>query len=77
MSRSGRIVAGSLFMVTSLVGTVAGALGISWLFQALTEGGIGPGIAPAPDDFLAAFQMAFIAFGSALFVASVPIVLFS
>ena len=77
MPRGDRGVAGSLFMVTRLVGTVAGASGISWLFQVLTEGGMGPGIAPAPGDFLAAFQMTFVAVGGALFIVSVPIALFS
>ncbi|MGH1483029.1 MAG: MFS transporter [Geminicoccales bacterium] len=77
MPRGDRGVAGSLFMVTRLVGTVAGASGISWLFQALTEGGMGPGIALAPGDFLAAFQMTFIVVGSVLFAVSMPIALFS
>ena len=39
MPRSERGVAGSFFMVTRLVGTVAGASGISWLFQALSRWG--------------------------------------
>ena len=76
MPRSDRGVAGSLFMVTRLVGTVAGASGISWLFQALSEGGMGPGIAPAHGDFLVAFQTTFIVVGSALFAISIPIALF-
>ena len=38
---------------------------------------MGPGIAPAPGDFLAAFQMTFVAVGGALFIVSVPIALFS
>ncbi len=76
MSRSDRGVAGSLFMATRLVGTVAGASGISWLFQALT-GGMGPGIALAPGDFLAAFQMTFIMVGGGLFAVCILIVLLS
>ncbi|MGI9418432.1 MAG: hypothetical protein ACR2RA_11400, partial [Geminicoccaceae bacterium] len=77
MPRGDRGVAGSLFMVTRLVGTVAGASGISWLFQALMEGGMGPGITLSPGDFLAAFQMTFITAGSALIAVSIPIALFS
>lgn len=77
MPRSDRGVAGSLFMVTRLVGTVAGASGISWLFQALPEGGMGRGIASAHADFLAAFQTTFIVVGGALFAVSIPIALFS
>lgn len=77
MSRSDRGVAGSLFMVTRLVGTVAGASGISWLFQALTEGGLGQGMAPGSGDFLTGFQITFIAVGGALLVVSIPIALFS
>jgi predicted MFS family arabinose efflux permease len=77
MSRSDRGVAGSLFMVTRLVGTVAGASGISWLFRALTEGGLGQGMALASGDFISAFQITFITVGSALFAVSILIVLFS
>ena len=77
MPRGDRGVAGSLFMVTRLVGTVAGASGISWLFQALMEGGVVPGITLSPGDFLAAFQMTFITAGGALFALSIPIALFS
>jgi MFS family permease len=77
MSRSDRGVAGSLFMVTRLVGTVAGASGISWLFQALSEGAIGPGITPVHGDVLTAFQMTFIIVGGVLFAVSIPVALFS
>ena len=77
MPRSDRGVAGSLFMVTRLVGTVAGASGISWMFQAFLEGGLGLEIAPVDTAFLAAFQVTFIAVGSLLFALSAPIALVS
>jgi predicted MFS family arabinose efflux permease len=77
MPRGDRGVAGSLFMVTRLVGTVAGASGISWLFQALMDGGMGGGVVLPVGSFLPAFQITFITVGSALIAVSIPIVLFS
>lgn len=77
MPSGDRGVAGSLFMVTRLLGTVAGASCMSSLLGALMAGGFAGDAAFAPMSFLDAFQTTFLMVGILLITANLLLAYFS